>query len=153
MNMKINNKKLFWWCATLGLMIGIFIFSSQPSVKSSALSGEIVEKVVKPILHLLHMKYHEFYHTLVRKTAHFTFYGLLGISAFNLLQSYQIRKTLFPSLVICFLYACSDEYHQTFVPGRSGQFSDVCIDLAGSLFAILTMLFLRRVVKNRIKRV
>ena len=36
-------------------------------------------------------------------------------------------------IIICFIYAGSDEYHQTFVDGRTGQFSDVLIDTAGSI--------------------
>lgn len=36
------------------------------------------------------------------------------------------------------LYAISDEYHQSWVPGRSMQFSDVCIDASG-VFAGLVL--------------
>ena len=35
--------------------------------------------------------------------------------------------------IVCVLYAISDEIHQIFVPGRSGQFSDVLLDSAGAV--------------------
>jgi len=37
--------------------------------------------------------------------------------------------------VICILYAASDEWHQTFVPGRGGTWVDVVIDTGGVLIA------------------
>lgn len=40
------------------------------------------------------------------------------------------------------LYAISDEIHQTFVPGRSGQVQDVLIDFLGVIIGICVLLFL-----------
>ena len=39
--------------------------------------------------------------------------------------------------VFCALYACSDELHQYFVPGRSCKFFDVCVDSTGAFFGAL----------------
>lgn len=39
--------------------------------------------------------------------------------------------------VFCALYACSDEFHQYFVPGRSCKFFDVCVDSTGAFFGAL----------------
>ncbi|MDF2557732.1 MAG: metallophosphoesterase [Bacillales bacterium] len=147
---KLDKKKLFWWVATLSLMIGIFIFSSQPSGTSSSYSGAIIEKIVKPILQILHIKYREVLHTIVRKIAHFTFYGLLSISIYNLLQSYKTKNTVLLTLLVCFLYACSDEFHQTFVPGRSGEFRDVCIDLSGCLTGVILLSTIKKK-KNKVE--
>ncbi|HHH41229.1 MAG TPA: VanZ family protein, partial [Chloroflexi bacterium] len=41
------------------------------------------------------------------------------------------------SLALALLYAASDEYHQTFVPGRNGQWPDVVVDGIGGVIAIL----------------
>lgn len=41
------------------------------------------------------------------------------------------------ALIICFIYSCTDEYHQTFVNGRTGQFSDVLIDTLGGAISCL----------------
>lgn len=40
------------------------------------------------------------------------------------------------SVLISFLYAVSDEYHQSFVPGRGPAFRDVLIDTIGASFAL-----------------
>jgi VanZ family protein len=45
------------------------------------------------------------------------------------------------ALALVFLYAASDELHQVFVPGRTGQISDVVVDVAGAV-AGLTLLWL-----------
>ena len=52
-------------------------------------------------------------------------------------------------LALCssFLYACTDELHQLFVSGRSGQFTDVLIDTLGALFGCLLLLMIRRLRK------
>ena len=39
--------------------------------------------------------------------------------------------------IFCALYACSDEFHQYFVPGRSCKFFDVCVDSTGAFFGAL----------------
>lgn len=73
----------------------------------------------------------------VRKTAHFTIYTVLGIFsslfAFSFIGGFS-RIAL--SYVGCVLYACSDEVHQYFVPGRAMRFTDVLIDSGGALLGI-----------------
>lgn len=39
--------------------------------------------------------------------------------------------------LFCALYACSDELHQYFVPGRSCRFFDVCVDSTGAFCGAL----------------
>ena len=54
------------------------------------------------------------------------------------------------SLLICILYACSDEIHQLLVPGRSGEIRDIIIDGSGSSIMILMYYFyLKLFVKKR----
>jgi len=47
-------------------------------------------------------------------------------------QHTQQRYTLALAFFLTMLYALSDEYHQTFVPGRSGNLPDLIIDAAGA---------------------
>ena len=75
----------------------------------------------------------------VRKTAHGLEYAVLGILVINAGYSFFLKRLGNRRLVsfllcwfICVLYACSDEFHQLFVPGRSGQISDVCLDSFGA---------------------
>ena len=77
--------------------------------------------------------------TPIRKIAHITEFFILSIIVIILLKNKIIdyNKLLLISMSICFIFACIDEYHQTFIPGRSGQFSDVLIDMIGVIFACI----------------
>ena len=71
----------------------------------------------------------------LRKCAHMTEYAVLAVFLFLMFASYGIPMKWRISLVliIAVLYAAGDEFHQLFVPGRSGQVKDVFIDSAGIL--------------------
>lgn len=53
------------------------------------------------------------------------------------------------ALLICVLYAISDEVHQKFIPGRSGEVRDVIIDTAGASVGISVYLLFGMIVKKR----
>jgi VanZ family protein len=42
-----------------------------------------------------------------------------------------LKGRIWPVGIVAFLYAAGDEYHQTFVPGRGGKWTDVAIDSIG----------------------
>lgn len=73
----------------------------------------------------------------IRKLAHFTIYALLGFNTFYMYKNYGIKHYAFCALITCVLYACSDEWHQSFISGRSPQIKDVCIDTCGAFSLIL----------------
>lgn len=52
------------------------------------------------------------------------------------------------SLLICILYAISDEIHQVFVPGREAQVKDVIIDSGGAAVGIGVYLIINRKKNN-----
>ncbi len=64
---------------------------------------------------------------LLRKCAHATVYFVLALLLINALtvSNISLKKTLIITTIVYFLYACTDEYHQTFVKGRTGQ---LCIN-------------------------
>lgn len=74
---------------------------------------------------------------IVRKFAHFTEYFILGILSINMINSYG--KRWYVAVIICVLYAISDEMHQLFVSGRSCQITDILIDSLGSTCGILLL--------------
>ena len=75
---------------------------------------------------------------IVRKGAHMFLFCVLGILFFgSVYNGDNILKSVFIALLLAFLYACSDEYHQTFVVGRTGQFNDVLIDFSGAFIGVL----------------
>ena len=55
-----------------------------------------------------------------------------------MLKSYNINN-IYLTILICFVYSCTDEFHQLFINGRTGQFSDCIIDTLGATIgSILT---------------
>ena len=108
--------------------ICIFLFSNQPGVESTKLASNL----------------------FVRKLGHFSEYAVLGFFAFayfsNIFQTgrekIQLETSFFISFLFCFSYAVSDEFHQTFVIGRDGNFMDVLIDSEGVLFGIIISIIL-----------
>ena len=118
------------------VMLLIFIHSAMPADLSSEESGWFVDVFTRIFPFLTSTENLTF---LIRKAAHFTEYLLLGLSL-----RWGIEKSL-PALSVGILYAVSDEIHQHFVPGRSCEFRDICIDAAGVLAGVLMMkLLLRR---------
>ena len=76
------------------------------------------------------------YDGLIRKSAHAFEYFILDLLILNFLFCIRKdKKILFfiVSILICFLYACTDEFHQKFVECRSSLFSDALIDTCGSV--------------------
>lgn len=65
----------------------------------------------------------------------------------------KFRKEMFLPWLIAALYAASDEIHQLFVPGRSGQLSDVILDSAGALAGVAAFTVLCWLINRRKARV
>lgn len=82
----------------------------------------------------------------VRKMAHLTEYLILSLLVINALTKSGLKgyKMLLLSLIICFIYSLSDEYHQTFVSGRGGMISDSIIDTTGGLIGITGYLIVNK---------
>lgn len=74
----------------------------------------------------------------LRKAAHMAEYAVL----FALLRRAQVGRS--SAFIGCVLYAVTDEWHQTFVPGRVGAVSDVVIDAAGALTGLVAGAILKR---------
>jgi VanZ family protein len=80
-------------------------------------------------------------HFITRKLAHFTEYAILGFlaaRAFRTSPGPAIRRRWFLiSAALIVVYALIDEYHQSFVPSRTGTIYDSFIDIAGGLMALI----------------
>jgi VanZ family protein len=97
--------------APVGLMVVIFILSAQPG------GGD-----------------HPWWDVILRKLGHISGYALLTALWWWALRGVSRRPLLF-AVCIAVAYACTDEYHQTFVPDRSGTPVDVAIDAIGIALA------------------
>lgn len=142
---------------TIIVFIVIFKFSSEDSGESTGTSDFVIDTIINinPFTRNLDdVKKEEIKENIkmpIRKLAHFSIYTVLGITTMLHMFTYAISKSkkIGNSLAIGMLYAISDEIHQLFVPGRSGQITDVCIDTIGVLFGISIVL----VVQNMIRKV
>jgi len=135
-------KKHIDWILVIGWMMIIFIFSSQVAGVSNENN-----KFVEHIFNLLGLDLNSIFGNLsdfiVRKTGHFSEYFILYVLLYRAInKKKEINfKVFISSLLIVFLYACSDEFHQAFVPGRGPAFRDVLIDTCAGLTALLIIRF------------
>jgi VanZ family protein len=105
------------WLPAFAMMLAIFAFSSLPSERVPFF-GE--------------------YDLLVKKGGHAIGYAMLGVAYFFALPGRlapAYRAVL--SFLMALLFALSDEFHQSFVRGRTSALRDVGIDSAGAALALL----------------
>lgn len=132
------------WCAT------IFKFSAMNSETSNGKSTGIVEQAIVKVLDATNeagitdshpddeklAKAANLINAPLRKVVHATVYFVLAIILLALgriiFGSKKYLLTCVITILLCFIFAMTDEYHQTFVDGRTGQFMDVLIDTAGA---------------------
>ena len=132
-----NRRLIIRWIELLFWMGLIFYMSNQPGDVSSKQSG-LVLKLFQFIGIDLNNELSELATFIVRKTAHFTEYFILYFLSINVMKCYlNIKNTIFYSFIFSFFYACTDEIHQYFIPGRAMAFRDVLIDSAGALLAMI----------------
>lgn len=147
-------------CFLVLWMALIFSFSNQIDVDSSKVSDGFIDRTVVKIYKIFNENITiekeneiiEKYTYPIRKLAHYTLYFILGILSFLVVKDYSINKKLIIySLLICFLYACSDEFHQLFIIGRSASIKDVIIDTFGSSCSIsIFYIFNKKISKKSI---
>ena len=120
------------WMLLVIWMIFIFIMSSFNGNISSNQSGSIADL----IYNLFNISDTEKVSLIVRKCAHVSEFFILGILVINLISKYNVKYSYLISFIVCVLYASSDEFHQLFVPGRSGQVTDIFIDMIGVVLGL-----------------
>lgn len=77
----------------------------------------------------------------VKKAGHFLGYAVLALGALRAVL--DGKRPYLTAITIAFLYALTDEFHQTFIPGRTGTLMDVAIDMSGA-FTCLWLIRWRR---------
>lgn len=139
--------KPFSFLPAIAVMYMIFTFSSQTGADSGNLSHEISYKIVSAADRVLDRNLEEYDKQLytdkielpVRKLAHMTEYFILAVCISFPLYVYGVRGVWLIILAGLFSvgFACTDEFHQSFVAGRGPSKRDVMIDSTGALFGIL----------------
>lgn len=125
----------------------IFYFSNQSSTHSDSVSNGLMNRIICFTENIINYEFtdgeieniYKYGIVPLRKSAHFILYFILGTLCFNFINQFKVekKKIIIISLLICVLYACSDEIHQLLIPGRSGEIRDVLIDSIGSILGIL----------------
>ena len=75
---------------------------------------------------------------LLKKSAHVIEYGIFATIVYRALINSNVTKSrsMWLSVLIAFMYGLSDEFHQSFTPGRGPKFTDVLIDTFGAILFI-----------------
>ena len=134
----------------------IFGFSSQDGKESGNISKKITEQIVKRIPQIQEKEQEEKeiiinrIEKVIRKIAHFSIYTVVGILVMAFISTYQIKEKnrIIISTIIGIIYACSDEIHQSFVPGRSPMITDVMIDTMGVILGILLITTIKLIIQK-----
>lgn len=126
-------------------MITIFCFSARNADESSADSARVGLFIGHVVIYDFEdwsaeaqMEFAERINYPIRKTAHASEYCVLAILTAGAVGTACLtEKQALISWGVATAYAATDEFHQLFVPGRSGQVTDVCIDSIGALIGVL----------------
>ena len=146
----LNKKRIIKWVLLIIWMIVIFLFSHQ------AHSGDTTHSILEQIFPFINNNNDiDILNFIIRKSAHITEYIILSLLTISLLKEYtkEERIIILLSIIISFTYACTDEFHQIFVPGRSGQLIDVLIDGTGvATGTCICLLVIKLIESNRKNR-
>ena len=110
---------------------GALIFTLSTSAFSAINTAKVFDPIIRWLIPGVSAASVDVCHMLVRKAAHFTEYGVL----FWLLVRGPMVRRPYLALMLCVVYALSDEGHQMFVPDRTASLYDVALDSTGALFS------------------
>lgn len=153
---QIRKKQYLAWLPACMFAAAIFWFSAQPADISTEMSDSVTKLLLRiaEATGLLELSPQKVYRLCrlsavpIRKAAHITEYMVFHVTVLYALRRWNMRgeKWLLRALAITVFYACTDEFHQLFVPGRAGRITDVMIDSTGVL--IITWILWKGVRKN-----
>jgi VanZ family protein len=132
------------WIAAI-LWLGLIVFESS-NLASSANTG----RLLYPLLHFLlgmDLAHFAVWHSYIRKTGHFVGYFTLSLLLFRAWRAtipipgrrWSIHWSRIAFLMTS-LVASLDEWHQSYLPSRTGTFRDVVLDSSAGLIAQVVLL-------------
>ncbi|PFN98785.1 hypothetical protein COJ85_20675 [Bacillus sp. AFS076308] len=137
------SKRKWWILAAILWMAVIFTFTQVPYSTGSSTSSAL-EKLFAALHINLDQSAIDFLNFIARKATHITVFGILAFLFFKSLEIYRFAYVL--SWILTVIYAMSDEYHQSFMPGRTASIKDVFLFDSVGAFLVLLLTFL--IVRN-----
>lgn len=158
-----KSKPIVWLRVLLCVLIAanmavIFLFSAQNGEDSDKTSGEVSRVVAEVTVKDFEERPPTEQEAIVlrinkplRKVAHMAEFGSLGALIFALLLTWKGRLLwrYAVSLGATFLYACTDEWHQSLSEARGPQFTDTLIDLCGAAITCTLLLAIVCIVRKK----
>lgn len=144
-------RRLARWLPAAGWYAVIWFFSSQTGAESQDVSDGVLTQLFHYDIQNSPMVLSDLLSFLVRKGAHMGVFFLLTGLLLYALSARALRPGVRAgaALGLCGVLAALDEFHQTFVPGRSGRLQDVGIDLLGGACFLLLWWLVRRIRERR----
>lgn len=137
---------------TIVWMIVIFRFSMDDGNSSHELSDmcvKILNQVIykftgKDLMMSIAPAHYAMIELFLRKCAHMTIYFMLSMNIMVVLFTFDMKMIIrmISAIGLSFAYALTDEFHQSFVAGRAGLFSDCLIDTTGAIIGVIFSLVL-----------
>ena len=142
-----SGKAFFYWMLVVVWMGVIFFFSSKTSGSSDQQSYSVIE-IINQVFSNVGLKIQlaaENWNFVIRKLAHMSEYAVLSALLYMAFLSSVLskKKVTVYSLLVCIIYAVTDEIHQIFIDGRTGKISDVGVDVIGGLIGVTIMFLIR----------
>ncbi|HVP42736.1 MAG TPA: VanZ family protein [Terriglobales bacterium] len=129
----------YWLLALAWTAVILYASSDAFSAQNT---GSILEAVVTFLFGHVQRQTFATLHFLARKSAHVIEYGILGLVWFRAWRGRRqgfAWKWAWLGLGVVLATAIVDEVHQSFVPSRTGEVSDVFLDVAGALAAQMVL--------------
>ena len=134
-----NRRKILRFTSLIIWMAFIFYMSNQNGKVSTGQSNFFVD-ILRSAGIDISDSIKEIITLIIRKGAHFSEYLILYILFYRTIVMYvNVSKTKYLAVLLVFLYACTDELHQFFIPGRTAAFKDVIIDTSGGYVGLIIL--------------
>ncbi|KRU25381.1 VanZ-like protein [Clostridium sporogenes] len=151
MNKDMFIKKVKYFMPSILWMMVIFTFSNQQAETSNKNNFFVADVLTKGKIDLFKHIDYSFLNFLIRKAAHITEYFILFMLLYLAFKKTFYKKPEIKAAIITILYACTDEFHQLFIPGREGKVRDVLIDSIGVFVGLFLIYIFESIKKHRKK--
>ncbi len=148
----------FWFRAWLPVVIGIVVIAIESTtyLGSDYTSGPL-RRIYETLFGVVSDARWETIHHAIRKSGHFIGYGLLGLAWLRAWWMTLPRARYLVDVLLALLgtalIACTDEFHQSFLPNRTSSVRDVLLDCSGALvMTCMAYWILRRKAPGRLRR-